>query len=149
MTRNSVRSGRPLRLNVIMRAIEFHAGAHWAYREKRALGTPASKVQLVMWVPTKPPSRKAPKVKSRHLDGDPTCMEEFVPPSRLFCPWKDWARLLKWERSELQLGESVGDKDLDKALIDAANAAFGAPLYADAEHPAPWRGRVFSLLGSP
>ncbi len=69
-----------------MRADEFHAGAHWAYREKRALGTPASKVQLVMWVPRKPPSRKAPQVKIRHVDGDLTGMEEFVSPSRLFCP---------------------------------------------------------------
>lgn len=52
-----------------MRADEFHSGAHWAYREKRALGTPASMVLLVMWVP---PNRKAPHVESRHLDGDLT-----------------------------------------------------------------------------
>lgn len=119
---------------MIMRADEFHAGAHWAYREKRALGTPASKVQLVMWVPTKPPSRKAPQVKIRHVDGDLTGMEEFVSPSRLFCPWKDWARLLKWEQSERHLGEYASDQCPDKALIDAAKAAFGASggdIYVD------------------
>ena len=66
-----------------MRADEFHAGAHWAYREKRALGTPASKVQLVMWVPTKPPSRKAPQVKIRHLDGDLTGMDQAPVASQL------------------------------------------------------------------
>lgn len=109
-----------------MRTDEFHAGAHWAYREGRALGTPATKVQLVMWVPAKPPSRKSPQVKIRHLEGDLAGMEEFVPPVRLVCPWKAWPRLLRAEQAEVALQESLVDADLDKALIGAANAAFGA-----------------------
>lgn len=109
-----------------MKTDEFHAGAHWAYREKRALGTPALKVQLLMWVPTKPAIRKTPQVKVRYLEGDLAGMEEFVPPVRLVCPWKDWPRRLKWEQAEIALQESLVDADVDKALIAAANAAFGA-----------------------
>lgn len=117
-----------------MRGDEFRAGAHWAYREGRTLGKPAAKVELRMWVPPKPPNRKRPQVRIRHLEGDLAGMEEFVPPVRLVCPWRLWARLLKWEQAEIALQHGITVADLDKALISAANVAFeasGEDIYLD------------------
>lgn len=109
-----------------MRMDEFRAGAHWAYREGRALAVPAIKVELRMWVPAKPPSRKSPQVKVRYLEGDLAGMEEFVPPGRMVCPWKEWPRQLRFEQSEVALRDGVSGPDHDIAMAKAANVVFQA-----------------------
>jgi len=48
-----------------------------------------------------------------------------APAIRLVCPWREWSRLLKWEQAEVTLQDRLTNADLDKALVSAANAAFG------------------------
>jgi len=102
---------------------EFEVGAHWALRPSQTLGAPAQRVELLFL--TK--GGRGARCKVRHAEGELEGLEEFVHLPHLRCPWKDWPKVDRDERKELELIEATEQaEELDPAVVEAAKEVLHA-----------------------
>ena len=70
------------------------------------------------------------RCKVRHVEGELEGLEEFVHATHLRCPWRDWPKVVRDERNELELIEATERADrLAPVVLDAAKGV----LYATGE----------------
>jgi hypothetical protein len=60
------------------------------------------------------------------MEGNLTGLEEWVKPTELLCPWKQWPSRLRFERDEVALEAAVTVTEHERVLAEAASTVFNA-----------------------
>lgn len=109
---------------------EFHPGDEWALRTSTALGTPATRVEVLFL-----PKGRGGRCKVRHLEGELEGLEEFVTNAHLRSRWSEWKQTVRDEERELRLIASIeANEPLASATLEAAELilfATGEDLYIE------------------